>query len=161
MVVENERWRGNAQQFPILFLFLSKGHNRLLNVVSIIQIFYENLIWIRVPSVASTRQVNIWATTWENNKMNVRPASSVSAWRKLGSSATHWAHSEDSDQTGRMPRLIWFFAGRTLILLVFSCSGSFVFFQTVSHAVRRRYCGPIALVILVGAYLILLFASIH
>ena len=31
---------------------------------------------------------------------------SLSAWRKLGSLATHWAHSEDSDQTGRMPRLI-------------------------------------------------------
>ena len=39
--------------------------------------------------------------------------SSLSARRKLGSLATHWAHSEDSDQTGRMPRLIWVFAGRT------------------------------------------------
>ena len=38
--------------------------------------------------------------------------SSLSAWRKLGSLATHWMHSEDSDQTGRMPRLIWVFAGR-------------------------------------------------
>ena len=28
-------------------------------------------------------------------------------WRKLGSWATHWGHSEDSDQTGWMPRLIW------------------------------------------------------
>ena len=28
------------------------------------------------------------------------------------------ADSEDSDQTGRMPRLIWVFAGRTVILLV-------------------------------------------
>ena len=27
----------------------------------------------------------------------------LSAWRKLGSLASHWAHSEDSDQTGRMP----------------------------------------------------------
>ena len=35
-----------------------------------------------------------------------------------------WAHSEDSDQTGRLPRLIWVFAGRTLILFVFSCRGS-------------------------------------
>ena len=26
---------------------------------------------------------------------------------------SHWAHIEDSDQTGRMPRLIWVFAGRT------------------------------------------------
>ena len=30
---------------------------------------------------------------------------SLSAWRKLGSLATHWADSNDSDQTGRMPRL--------------------------------------------------------
>ena len=29
-----------------------------------------------------------------------------------------WVHS---DQTGRMPRLIWVFAGRTLTLLVLSC----------------------------------------
>ena len=39
--------------------------------------------------------------------------SSLSAWRKLGSLAAHWAHSEDSDQNGRMPKLIWVFAGRT------------------------------------------------
>ena len=38
--------------------------------------------------------------------------SSLSAWRKLGSLATHWVHSEDSDHTGQMPRLIWVFAGR-------------------------------------------------
>ena len=36
----------------------------------------------------------------------------LSAWRKLGSLATHWEYSKDSDQTGRMPRLIWVFAGR-------------------------------------------------
>ena len=35
--------------------------------------------------------------------------SSPSAWRKLGS----LAQSEDCDQTGWMPRLIWVFAGRT------------------------------------------------
>ena len=35
---------------------------------------------------------------------------SLSAWRNIGS---HWAHSEDSDQTGRMPSLTWVFAGRT------------------------------------------------
>ena len=49
--------------------------------------------------------------------------SSLSAWRKLRPVATHWAHSEDADQTGRMPRLIWVFVGRTLILLVLSCRG--------------------------------------
>ena len=59
--------------------------------------------------------------------LGIRPVwseSSLSAWRNLGFLATHWAHSEDSDQTGRMPRLIWVFAGRTLILLVLSCCGS-------------------------------------
>ena len=78
----------------------------------------------------------------KTNKMAVRPAktqmslgirpvwseSSMSAWRNLGSSSTHWAHSEDSDQTGRMPRLMWVFAGRTVILLVLSCRGSFCWF---------------------------------
>ena len=61
----------------------------------------------------------------KTNKVTVRPAktrislgicpvwseSLLSAWRKLWSLATHWVHSEDSDQTGRMPRLIWVFAG--------------------------------------------------
>ena len=35
------------------------------------------------------------------------------------------ADSEDSDQTGRMPRLIWVFTGRPVILLVLSWGGSF------------------------------------
>ena len=50
--------------------------------------------------------------------------SSLSAWRKLGPLPTHWVHSKDSNQTGHMPRLIWVFAGCTLILLVLSCHGS-------------------------------------
>ena len=74
----------------------------------------------------------------KTNKVSVHPAktqislgispvwseSSLSAWRKLGLLATHWAHSEDSDQTGRMPRLIWVFAGRTATLLVLSRGSS-------------------------------------
>ena len=74
----------------------------------------------------------------KTNKMVVRPAktqislgicpvwseSSLSAWRNLGSLATQWAHSEDSDQTGWMPRLTWVIAGRTTILLVLSRGGS-------------------------------------
>ena len=39
--------------------------------------------------------------------------SSLSAWGKLGSLTTHWTHSEDSDQTGHPPSLIWVFAWRT------------------------------------------------
>ena len=40
-----------------------------------------------------------WASTQSDQ-------SSLSTWRKFGSLAIHWAHSKDSDQTGRMPRLI-------------------------------------------------------
>ena len=35
------------------------------------------------------------------------------------------ADSEDTDQTGRMPRLIIVFAGRTVILLVLTWGGSY------------------------------------
>ena len=84
----------------------------------------------------------------KTNKMSVRPVktpismgirlvwseSSLSAWRNLGSLATHWVHSEDSDQTGRRPRLIWLFAGHTLVLLVLSCCSSVMGnSETVNH----------------------------
>ena len=74
--------------------------------------------------------------------LGIRPVwseSSLSAWRKLGSLATHWVHSEDSDQTGRMPRLIWVFAWRTLTLLVLSCYGS-GFWGRGSYNVKCKQC---------------------
>ena len=75
----------------------------------------------------------------KTNNMSVRPAktqislgirpvwseSSLCAeWVAKDPSFIH-ADSEDSDQTGRMPRLIWVFAGRTAILLVLSCRGTY------------------------------------
>ena len=45
----------------------------------------------------------------EPTKWYVSPVwseSSLSAWRNLGSLFTQWVHSEDSDQTERVPRLI-------------------------------------------------------
>ena len=74
-------------------------------------------------------------TTWHMRpaktqiSLGIRPVwseSLLSAWKKLESLATHWVHNEDSDQTGRMPRLFWVFAGRTVILLVLSWGGSFL-----------------------------------
>ena len=76
----------------------------------------------------------IGVTTWQNQLNEYEPSESVwsesllSAWRNLGSLATHWDNSEDSDQTGRMPKLIWVFAERTVTLLVLSCRASFVLF---------------------------------
>ena len=60
----------------------------------------------------------IWAAAWQNQRNNLcaqqrlRSAwasaqsdeSSLSAWRNIGPLTTYWAHSEDSDQTGQMPR---------------------------------------------------------
>ena len=72
----------------------------------------------------------------KTNKVTVRPAkaqvslgtqsdqSSLCAWWVAKDPNFPHADSEDSDQTGRMPRLIWVFAGRTLILFVLSCRGS-------------------------------------
>ena len=75
----------------------------------------------------------------KTDKMTVRPAktqislgirpvwseSLLSAqWVAKDPSFLH-AESEDSDQTGRMPRLIWVFAGCTTTLLVLSRGGSY------------------------------------
>ena len=78
---------------------------------------------------------SIWAASWQNQQNGMcaqqrlssawASESSLSPWRKLGSLATYWAHSKDSDQTRPMPRLIRVFAGRTVILLVFSGGSSY------------------------------------
>ena len=75
----------------------------------------------------------------KTNKTSVRPAKTQMSlgirpvWSE-SSQCAQWvaedprflhADSEDSDQTGRMPRLIWAFAGRTAMLLVLSCRGSY------------------------------------
>ena len=44
---------------------------------------------------------------------------SLSAWRNFASLAIQIAPSEDSDQTARMRRLIWIFAGRTYLKVRF------------------------------------------
>ena len=67
-----------------------------------------------------------WAASWkkQQNGYAVWSDSSLCAhWVAKDPSFLH-ADSEGSDQTGRKPRLIWVFAGRTLTLLVLSCRGS-------------------------------------
>ena len=78
-----------------------------------------------------------WATTWQNQQSECAPSEdsdqpgyppnlfSIFAVQLVakGPSFLH-ADSEESDQTVRMPRLIWVFAGRTATLLVLSCRGS-------------------------------------
>ena len=100
---------------------------------------------------------HIWAVSCQNQQNDCAPSenseislgfcpvwseSSLSAWRKLASLATQWPDSKDSDQTGRMTRLIRFFAGCTVILLVLSCCGSYRSFLTVRSTFQENefYC---------------------
>ena len=89
----------------------------------------------------------LWATTWQNQQNECAPAktqislgirpvwseSSLCAQCVAKDLMLLHADSEDSDQTGRMPRLIWVFAGGTAILLVLSCRGSY----TLGHKYPR------------------------
>ena len=75
-------------------------------------------------SLSPWRKLGSLATHWMHSEDSDQTGRMLSAWRKLGSLATHWMHSEDSDQTGRMPRLIWVFTGRIVTLLVLSWGGS-------------------------------------
>ena len=65
--------------------------------------------------------------------LGIRPVWSESSlcaqWVAKDTSFLH-ADSEDSSDWADPPRLIWVFAGRTLILLALSCRGSFYFLQT-------------------------------
>ena len=75
----------------------------------------------------------------KTNKMIVRPAMTQISLgiRPVWSESSQWAQwvaedpmflhadSEDSDQTGRMSRLIWVFAGCKVTLLILSWGGSF------------------------------------
>ena len=118
---------------------------RLLKLES--QILYLQLCWGMFaisPAYSGPQQHHLSVYTlssvrWrykslhdKTNKMTVRPAktqislgirpawseSSLCAqWAAKDPSFLH-ADSEDSDQTGRMPKLVWAFAGRTLNLSV-------------------------------------------
>ena len=94
---------------------------------------------VNIPVIFSlTRKKTLEPRHDKTNKISVRPAKTqislgirpvwsesllCAQWVAKGPSCFQ-ADSEDSDQTGRMPRLIWGLAGRTATLLVLSCRGS-------------------------------------
>ena len=118
--------------------------------------------------ITSTRLMSCW---WSNsktypqnepprdktNKMSVRPAktqislgihpvwsesSLYAQWVAKNPSFLH-ADSKDSDQTGWMPRLIWVFAGRTVILLVLSWEAHiFSTTATCTWQNQQNECAP-------------------
>ena len=79
------------------------------------------------PRHDKTNKVTVRPTKTQIS-LGIRPVLSESSpwgqWVAKDPSFLH-AVSEDSDQTGWMPRLIWVFAGCTVILLVLSWGGSF------------------------------------
>ena len=106
----------------------------LFYIVDINKSIFQQIIINSMKTVCKVSRVTTKPTIW-----HVRPAktpislgirsvwseSSLSPWRNIKSLATHWAHSEDSDQTGHPsdPSLRWAHTG---ILLVLSCCGSCV-----------------------------------
>ena len=106
---------------------------------------HKNMLWVLIRM--STNNICFYGELTKiepphdkTNKMTVRPAktqislgirpvwsesSLCSQWLAKNPSFLH-ADSEDSDQTGRMPRLIWVFAGHTLTLLVLSWGSSII-----------------------------------
>ena len=84
---------------------------------SLIRVFAVRSVGSWGPKVSSCGQQRLWSDlAWSESSL-------CAEWVAKDPRFLH-AGSKDSDQTGRMPRLIWVFAGRTLILLVLSCRGS-------------------------------------
>ena len=123
--------------------------NKVIIVIIIIIIIIcrlVNVMWINRCTTLEwqERRASNTSLTYEpphdkTNKMTVRPAKTQISlgirpvWSE-SSLCAQWvakdprflhADSEDSDQTGWTPRLIWIFAWRTLTLLVLSCRGSY------------------------------------
>ena len=109
-------WKKDISQFT----FVGPYDNSVIAYVS--RDMTKPTIWL----CAQRRLRSTWASAQTDQRRRCPHE------KNLGSSATYWA--QKTDQTGRMPRLIWVFAGSTLILLVLSCRDSCVLskFNTAS-----------------------------
>ena len=67
---------------------------------------YRSFCWFCHATAHFVINMSPDMTKWVCAQRRLRSASWLSAWRKLGSLATHWAHSEDSGQTRRLYRFI-------------------------------------------------------
>ena len=103
------------------------------------------LVGVDVHVFNVAMQIHRWAATWQNQQNGYAP--SEDSYQSGSSLCAQWvaknpnflhADSENSDQTGRMPRLIWVFAGPTATLLVLSCHGSGDYISMKSKRSLRR-----------------------
>ena len=104
-------------------------------IISLYKIISNFAIEQRLTKSVFIYHDNIWAASWQNQRNDCVPSKDsdqpghlpslirvFTVRMKLGSLATHRAHSEDTDQ---MPSLMWVFTVRTLILLVLSWGSSY------------------------------------
>ena len=118
--------RSKVVSVPVLLCLCVCGF--IVCVCVVLTFSSSHLVLVALEGCASLlwHFLGIFTYIWASKRQNVQNGmcaqrrqirtgwseSSLSAWRKLGSLATHWALSEDSDQTGWMPRLIWVLDGR-------------------------------------------------
>ena len=109
------------------------------------------LLWVLIAEGILMSTHNMSHSISKPTKWHVRPAktqicldnrlvwseSSLFAWRSLGSLSIHWAHSEDSDQTGQMPRLIWVSAWRTCHFFGFVVQRLIRFYVEISKSIPK------------------------
>ena len=112
-------------------------HDRAIDVISLSSKLYPRLeLRTRAHTWLPVTTLSVWLSTEQihMSRLMTKPTKWLSAQSDQSSLCVQWvakdpsflqADSEDY-QTGRMPRLIWVFAGRTVILLVLSWGGSYV-----------------------------------
>ena len=114
--------------------------------MSVFSTLHHNINWFKVCFSASwLSRLMTKPAKWLCAQGRLRSAWAQPVWSE-SSPCTQWVakdpsflhvDSKDSDETGRIPRLIWVFAGRTVILLVLSWGGSYVF--AISFPVRLQF----------------------
>ena len=110
--------------------------------------------WLYSPILRFTAHIwsTIWAASWQNQQNGMcaqrrlrsvwasaqsHQSSLCAQWVAKDPSCLH-ADSKDSDQTGRMPRLIWVFAGRTCHFVGFVMKRLTLEVQ-MSQCMRKEY----------------------
>ena len=119
----------SSWNFKIIFIFkdniyfLYKSYTWLNNLLQMVPAKNSVMSLTVCHQVTGQEMPNRYEPQHDKtNKMRVRPAKTQSAWewRNRWSFATHWAHREDSDQTGRM-----------------SCHGSYAQWQNFLFAMKN------------------------
>ena len=113
-------FRSNVKKvlfLPIRLILLS-FHNQL--DVAIITVSSLGIMSVKISEPDREKTYSHLSMTKENSNQPAYSHSlirecSLSTWRQVASLLLQNAHSEDSDQTARMRRLIWIFAGRTCL----------------------------------------------